>query len=180
MAYGLDFPNEQVGLFPGAEMATMSGFAPMEDISETPLGQPSGGTGYLPRKDRATGGHIDGVLCCLPLLERRCLATCRRQWDERWDEVQAEQPVWIVQSQARRDAGAPVAAARNESRITQALHELCPCLCYSVHTPALSSGLAAEAISGQRRHHQVEIGVRQPFHRLLEFEERPGPAVCKE
>src|SRR4029453_1069092 len=39
----------------------MSGFAPVEDVSETPLGQPSGGTRHLPRKDRATGGHIDEV-----------------------------------------------------------------------------------------------------------------------
>ena len=96
------------------------------------------------------------------------------------DEVQAEQLVRILQSEAGRDAGAPVAAGRNEPLIAETSHQPSPYARYLVHAPARTRGLAAEAVSGQRRHHQVKIGVHQPFHRLLEFEERPGPAVRKE
>ena len=98
--------------------------------------------------------------------------------------MQSEQPVWVLQSKAGGDAGSPVAAGGDEPAISQSLHQLCPCPCYPVHAPARSRRPATEAVPGQRWHHKMEVvavrRARQPFHRLLEFEERPGPPVGKD
>ena len=59
--YRPDFLDEQVGLFPGGEVATTRRFTPVHDVAEASLGHSTGGTGHLPREHRAAGGHVDPV-----------------------------------------------------------------------------------------------------------------------
>ena len=80
-------------------------------------------------------------------------AVGRRQ---RRHQVDAEQPVGILQRQAGGDAGAPVAAHGQEPLVAQPGHQLGPGAGDAVDVPAGAGRLAAEGVPGQRWNHHVK------------------------
>jgi hypothetical protein len=77
----------------------------------------------------------------------------------------------------RGDRGAPVAALRAVPVVAEAPHQRLPRLGDPFDTPAGARRLPGEAVSRQRRTHDVESRGGQRFDHLVELDDRPRPAV---
>jgi hypothetical protein len=61
LRYGANLRDEQAGLFPGAEVASPRGLAPVDDRGEPKFGPSAGGVWYLLREDGASSRYGDGL-----------------------------------------------------------------------------------------------------------------------
>ena len=92
----------------------------------------------------------------------------------------------MLRGKRRRDRVAPVAALGRVAHVAEACHQLCPDVTDPFDTPSDFAGLAGKSVPGDRRCDHVERlvnrsavpgGVGERLDRLLELEDRPGPAV---
>src|SRR5215831_20056716 len=84
------------------------------------------------------------------------------------------------------DGPTPIAALRNELRVSKALHQHDPGACDVSGVPASRGRLAREAVAGDRRDHQMEsvrcacaicCGISERIDDLQLFDDRTGPSV---
>ncbi len=101
-------------------------------------------------------------------------------------EVDAEQSCRRLARHRVGDGGAPVAALGDVAGVAEALHQLRPGSRDVVGVPAGAGWLAGEAVTGNRRHDEVERvfrpsvmsrGIRERADDLEQLDHRAGPAM---